>query len=200
MSLLYQDMVNAILPAIASSFSIDPENFKDIIPEEIRMRQWDCERRDHIKNKPEDEPRNWGVEFLKSLQAIARLNGSDLGAFQERLRELVAKHAEKHPWARLEDIRQIKAEYQNPALRNPNAQVPESESSSDDSLDSYLEELVEEELPKGMKRGRNEACMFAYHVWFQALPDLPPDESRVQGWWKAAKPKKPKKREWSWFI
>jgi hypothetical protein len=92
-------MVNAILPAIASSFNIDPENFKDIIPEEIRMRQWDCERRDHIKDKPEDEPRNWGVEFLKSLQAIARLNGSDLGAFQERLREIVASmdSPRRHP-------------------------------------------------------------------------------------------------------
>ncbi|KAJ4344537.1 uncharacterized protein N0V89_012280 [Didymosphaeria variabile] len=171
-----QDMVNAMLPAIAFSFKIDPENCKDIIPEDIRMRQWDCERRDHIKDQPEDDPRNWGVEFLKSIQAIARLNGSDLGAFQERLRELVAKHAEKHPWARLEDVRQIKNEYQNPRLRNPNGQVPESESSSDDSLDSYLEELVEQDLPKGAKRGHNEAY-----------------ESRVQGWWKAAKPKKPKK-------
>ncbi|KAL5379093.1 hypothetical protein DPSP01_008725 [Paraphaeosphaeria sporulosa] len=171
-----QDMVNAIIPAIASSYKIDPENFKDIIPEDIRMRQWDCERRDHIKDKPEDEPRNWGVEFLKSLQAIARLNGGDLGAVQARLRELVAKHDEKHPWARLEDIRQIKAECLNPRLRNPNAQEPASESSSDDSLDSYLEELVEQDLPKGMKRGQNEAY-----------------ESRVQGWWKPAKPKKPKK-------
>lgn len=152
-------MVNAMLPAIASSFKIDPANFADIIPEDIRMRQWDCARRDHIKDKPENEPRNWGVEFLKSIQAIARLNGSDLDAFQTRLREIVAKHAEKHPWTRLEDIRQIKAECQNPALRNSNAQEQASESSSDDSLDSYLEELVEQDLPKGTKRGRNEACM-----------------------------------------
>ncbi|KAF9730669.1 hypothetical protein PMIN01_11538 [Paraphaeosphaeria minitans] len=169
-----QDMVNAIIPAIAASYKIDPENFKDIIPEDIRMRQWDCERRDHIKDKPEDEPRHWGVEFLKSLQAIARLNGGDLGAVQARLRELVAKHDEKHPWARLEDIRQIKAECLNPRLRNPNAPGPASGSSSDDSLDSYLEELVEQDLPHGMKRGQNEAY-----------------ESRVQGWWKPKKPKKP---------
>ncbi|KAF1971362.1 hypothetical protein BU23DRAFT_600240 [Bimuria novae-zelandiae CBS 107.79] len=170
-----QDMVNAMLPAIATSFKVDLENFKDIIPQDIRMRQWDCERRDHIKDKSEDEPRNWGVEFLKSIQAIARLNGGDLVTFHRSLREKVAVHAEKHPWCRLEDIRKVKAELENPALRNP--QKPEeSESSSDDSLDSYLEELVDQDLPKGTKRGDNEAY-----------------ESRVQGWWKAAKPKKPKK-------
>ena len=28
-------MVNAMLPAIASSFKIDPENFKEIIPEDF---------------------------------------------------------------------------------------------------------------------------------------------------------------------
>lgn len=148
-----------MLPAIASSFKIDLANFKDIIPKDIRMRQWDCDRRDHIKDKPEDEPRNWGVEFLKCLQAIARITGGNLALFQERVYEKVEKHAEKHPWARLEDIRIVKAEFEKPSLRDPAA--PDPESSSDDSLDSYLEELVDRDLPHGARRGQNEDCKFS---------------------------------------
>lgn len=151
-------MVKAMLPAIASSYNIDVDNFKDIIPEDIRMRQWDCERRDHIRDKPENDGRNWGVEFLKLLAAVARLNDGNLPLLQERLREKVEKHAEKHPWARLEDLRIVKAEFQNPALRDP--KLPQPESSSDDSLDSYLEELVDQDLPRGMRGGNNEACKF----------------------------------------
>ncbi|KAJ4301042.1 hypothetical protein N0V90_003132 [Kalmusia sp. IMI 367209] len=170
-----QDMVNAMLPAIASAFKIDPADFKEIIPEDIRMREWDCERRDHIKDKTDDEPRNWGVQFLKELQAIARLNGGDLAAFQTVLRAKVAKHAEKHPWARLEDIKEIKAKYQNPEIPSEDDRDPDAyESDSESSLDSYLEELVEQELPKGVKRGRNETY-----------------ESRVQGYGKVRKPRKP---------
>lgn len=153
-----------MLPAIAAAFKIETSDFKDIIPQDIRMRQWDCERRDHLKDKSEDDPRNWGVEFLKTVAAIARLNGGNLAQLHEYLREKVMKHAEKHPWARLEDIRQVKAEIEKPSLRNP-ILVDES-SSSDDSLDSYLEELVEQNLPKGMKRGNNEACTF-YTLQYQ---------------------------------
>lgn len=151
-------MIKAMLPAIASAYKIDVDHFEDIIPDDIRMRIWDCERRDHLKDQPENDPRNWGVEFLKLLAAVARLNGNDLPLLQERLREKVEKHAEKHPWVRLDDLRTVKAEFQNPALRNP--ELPQPESSSDDSMDSYLEELVDQDVPQGTKRGGHEACKF----------------------------------------
>ena len=111
-----KDVVNALMPAIALSFAVS--NVKDIIPEDIRLRVWDCERRDHIRDKTEDDPRNWGVQFLKDLQAIARLNGNDLPAFQARLREKVAKHEAKHPWVRLADLKEIKASYENPGRKS----------------------------------------------------------------------------------
>ena len=66
-----KDLVECILPALAQSFEIT--DCKEIIPEDIRMRAWDCERRDHIKDKTENDPRNWGVQFLKDLRAISRL-------------------------------------------------------------------------------------------------------------------------------
>jgi hypothetical protein len=148
-----KDVVDAILPAIAKSFHM--ENVKDIIPEDIRMRAWDCERRDHIKEHTEDDPRNWGVQFLKDLQAIARLNGGDLEAFQELLRAKVDKHEAKHPWCRLADIKEIKAKLQNPDLES---EIDRSQDEFAEAMssgeDSYLEELVEPEVPKGMKRGR----------------------------------------------
>jgi hypothetical protein len=106
-----QDQVNAIIPAIAKAYKVD--NVKDIIPEEIRMRPWDCERRDHIKDQTEDDPRNWGVQFLKDMQAIGRLVKGDLDTFQKDLRAQVAKHAKKHPWCKLSDIK----EYVSPVHR-----------------------------------------------------------------------------------
>jgi hypothetical protein len=143
-----KDLVNCLLPALAASFGLsDPI---DIIPEDIRMRAWDCERRDHIKDQPEDDPRNWGVQFLKDLKAISRLKDGDLAVFQADLRAKVELHEEKHPWCRLSDIRELKAEYENPELARKEAQSEEFESES--SVDSYLEELHEPELPKGKKR------------------------------------------------
>ncbi|KAF2034786.1 hypothetical protein EK21DRAFT_43156, partial [Setomelanomma holmii] len=143
-----KDLVECLLPNLAASFGIT--NCADIIPEDIRMRTWDCERRDHIKDQTENDPRNWGVQFLKDLKAIARIKGGDLALFQADLREKVAQHEPKHPWARLADIKELKDEYEHP---NRKQEVVE-ESSGTSSTDSYLEELVEPDLPKGMKRGR----------------------------------------------
>jgi hypothetical protein len=143
-----KDLVNCLLPALAASFGLsDPI---DIIPEDIRMRAWDCERRDHIKDQPEDDPRNWGVQFLKDLKAISRLKDGNLAVFQADLRAKVELHEEKHPWCRLSDIKELKAEYENPELLRKDTQSDEFESES--SIDSYLEELHEPELPRGKKR------------------------------------------------
>jgi hypothetical protein len=145
-----QDLVNCLLPALATSFGLkDPV---DIIPEDIRMRAWDCERRDHIKDETENDPRNWGVQFLKDLMSISRIKGGNLALFQADLRAKVDLHEEKHPWARLTDIKEIKDEYEHP--NRPPPVVEESPGTS--STDSYLEELHEPDLPPGMKRGRHE--------------------------------------------
>jgi len=141
-----RDLVNCLVPALATSFSIP--NCVDIIPEDIRMRAWDCERRDHIKDQTENDPRNWGVQFLKDLMAIARLKEGNLAVFQADLRAKVDLHEEKHPWCRLSDIKEIKEHYQNP---NKPAPV-EEESAATSSTDSYFEELHEPDLPSGRKR------------------------------------------------
>ena len=143
-----QDLINCLLPALAADFHV--KTALDIIPEEIRMRAWDCERREHIKDKTENDPRNWGVQFLKDLKSIARLNGGNLEEFQERLRAKVDKHKPKHPWCRLTDIKEIKSEYEHP----DRSESQSEHESSISSIDSYLEELYEPELPKGTKRGR----------------------------------------------
>ncbi|KAH7355867.1 hypothetical protein BKA66DRAFT_515866 [Pyrenochaeta sp. MPI-SDFR-AT-0127] len=145
-----KDLVNCLLPALASSFNVD--NVVQIIPEDIRMRTWDCERRDHIKDQTENDPRNWGVQFLKDLMAISRMNGGDLLKFQDDLRAKVVLHEPKHPWCRLADIKELKDEYENPGRKD--ASDPHNQGSSDDSYDSYFEELVELEEPKGTTRHR----------------------------------------------
>ena len=146
-----QDLVETLLPALATAFHV--RSALDIIPFDIRMRAWDCERRDHIKDETENDPRNWGVQFLKDLKSIARLNGGDLDEFHTRLRAKVQLHEPKHPWCRLADIKELKDEYENPNRPEPQPQ-PESSVSS---IDSYLEELHEPELPRGTKRrGANE--------------------------------------------
>ncbi|KAI1664651.1 hypothetical protein L13192_10770 [Pyrenophora tritici-repentis] len=145
-----KDLVTCLLPALAASFGLsDPVH---IIPEDIRMRAWDCERRDHIKAETENDPRNWGVQFLKDLKAISRLNSGNLTEFQEILRGKVALHEPKHPWCRLADIKEIKDEYEHPEKKNK-VVVVEEESSS--STDSYFEELVEPDVPTGKKRALN---------------------------------------------
>lgn len=145
-----QDIVTSLLPRIADAFGVD--HAVDIIPADIRMRAWDCERRDHIKDQTENDPRNWGVQFLKDLNAIARINGGDLDEFHARLRAKIELHEdyEKHPWCRLTDIKAIRIEYENPNRPEPQSAAESSVS----SVDSYLEELHEPDLPKGSKRKR----------------------------------------------
>jgi hypothetical protein len=144
-----QDLVLCLLPALAKSFGLT--DCKDIIPEDIRMRAWDCERRDHIKDKTENDPRNWGVQFLKDLKAISRLKNGNLEVFQADLRAKVALHEDKHPWARLNDIREIKLDYEHPERLIP---VAKEESSEESSEDSYFEELVEPDNLRGSKKRR----------------------------------------------
>jgi hypothetical protein len=147
-----KDLVQCLLPALATSFGVsDPV---DIIPQDIRMRAWDCERRDHIKEETENDPRNWGVQFLKDLMAISRLKNRDLASFQADLYAKCALHELKHPWCRLNDIRELKDEYEHPERKN-RVQIIETSSSS--STDSYFEELVEPDEGRGTKRRRNGA-------------------------------------------
>ncbi|CBX90417.1 hypothetical protein LEMA_P065430.1 [Plenodomus lingam JN3] len=145
-----KDLVECMLPALAKSFKV--EDVVDIIPQDIRMRQWDTERRDHIKDQTENDPRNWGVQFLKDLKTINRVSGWDLATFHAELYEKVALHEETHPWCRLSDIKEIKLDVENPgrkeAMANPVQPV------SDSSTDSYLEELVEPNMPKGSSKRR----------------------------------------------
>lgn len=147
-----KDLVTCLLPNLAKAFGLkDPV---DIIPEDIRMRAWDCERRDHIKDETENDPRNWGVQFLKDLMAISRLKHGDLDTFQADLRGKVALHEPKHPWCRLADIRELKDEYEHPERKN----VPKVEESSSeaDSIDSYFEELIEpDEFTRSRSKGNS---------------------------------------------
>lgn len=149
-----QDLVNALLPALAVSFRVS--DVVDIIPEDIRMRAWDCERRDHIKELTENDPRNWGVQFLKDLMAISRLKNGNLNEFQDDLRAKVELHEPKHPWCRLGDIKDIKDEYEHPGRKAALDLQQQQVSDSGSSTDSYFEELVEPELPRGSKRRRGE--------------------------------------------
>ncbi|KAL1793180.1 hypothetical protein ACET3X_008162 [Alternaria dauci] len=144
-----KDLVECLLPALAKSFGLT--DCKDIIPEDIRMRAWDCERRDHIKDKTENDPRNWGVQFLKDLKAISRIKNGNLEQFQADLRAKVALHEPKHPWCRLADIKELKLDYEHPERLT---RIVEEESSEESSEDPYFEELVEPDQPKGAKKRR----------------------------------------------
>ena len=149
-----KDIVNCLLPGIAANFGV--ANVVDVIPQEIRMREWDCDRREHIIGKSEDDPRNWGVQFLKDLVTISRLNQGNLSEFQAKLKEKVQKHEPHHPWAKLQDIRDIKDNYEAPGRGGEDSGTHGEALSSDgsSSADSYFEELVEEEPKNPKKRSR----------------------------------------------
>ncbi|KAH7132011.1 hypothetical protein B0J11DRAFT_480937 [Dendryphion nanum] len=144
-----KDLVNCMLPGIAANFEV--QDVSSVIPEDIRMRRWDCERRDHIKSQSENDARNWGVQFLKDLVTISRFKQGKLEEFQADLRAKVAIHELGHPWIRLADIKEIKKMYEAPeALVEEPEPEEELESSSDDS---YFQELVV--IPEdAKKRGR----------------------------------------------
>ena len=84
--------------------------------------------------------------------AISRLKNGDLAAFQADLYAKCALHETKHPWCRLNDIRELKDEYEHPERKN---KVELEESSESSSTDSYFEELVEPDQLKGTKRRRS---------------------------------------------
>ncbi|KAI4619539.1 uncharacterized protein J4E87_007429 [Alternaria ethzedia] len=185
-----KDLVNCLLPALAASFGL--ADSLDIIPEDIRMRAWDCERRDHIKDETENDPRNWGVQFLKDLMSISRLTNGDLARFQADLRAKVALHEPKHPWARLADIRDIKDEYEHPERKN---QVVIPESSEESSDDSYFEELVEPDQPKGAKRRRGNHEIYEARVLEKRRKRAPNRLRRAEDGGFERHDKRAKKRE-----
>ncbi|KZM23041.1 uncharacterized protein EKO05_0008171 [Ascochyta rabiei] len=164
-----QDLVNCLLPVLAADFKV--KTALEIIPVDIRMRAWDCERRDHIKDETENDPRNWGVQFLKDLKSITRLNGGNLEEFQARLRAKVDKHEANHPWCRLSDVKELKAEYEHPDRPKP----PSDCESYVSSIDSYLEELHEPDLPKGVKRDRKRN-----HEIYETRLQLPRKQGRLR--------------------
>ncbi|KAI4951323.1 hypothetical protein J4E91_004032 [Alternaria rosae] len=185
-----KDLVNCLLPALAASFGLSDS--LDIIPEDIRMRAWDCERRDHIKDETENDPRNWGVQFLKDLKAISRLTNGNLAQFQADLRAKVALHEPKHPWARLADIRDIKDEYEHPERKN---QIVIEESSEESSDDSYFEELVEPDQPKGAKRRRGNHEIYEARVLEKRRKHAPNRLRRAEAGGFQRHDKRAKKRE-----
>jgi hypothetical protein len=151
-----KDVVNCLLPGIAANFEID--NVVDVIPADIRMREWDCERKEHIIDQPENDPRNWGLQFLKDLVTISRIKKGQLAEFHDDLGTKVENHdphEKPHPWARLADIKDLKEDYEHPGRRQEKldalAAVPIYEESSTD--ESYYE-LVEREEVGPKKRGR----------------------------------------------
>jgi hypothetical protein len=158
-----KDLVECILPALAQSFEIT--DCKEIIPEDIRMRAWDCERRDHIKDKTENDPRNWGVQFLKDLRAISRLKNGNLDQFQVDLRAKVALHEPKHPWCRLADIKELKLDYEHPERL---IQVDKEESTEESSEDDYFEELVEPDQPKDPRSDAATTSSTRHALWRSA--------------------------------
>ncbi|KAF2280928.1 uncharacterized protein EI97DRAFT_14109 [Westerdykella ornata] len=148
-----KDLIDCMLPKIAVNFGVDDP--RDVIPADICMRAWDCDRREHIYDQPEDDPRNWGLQFLKELISISRMKKGKLEEFQRDLREKVEAHEDGHQWARLADIKEVKLDYEHPERKNP---PPVEESEEVESENSYYE-LVETDQPR---RGRNhgDAPMF----------------------------------------
>jgi hypothetical protein len=146
-----KDVINCLLPGIAANFGVT--NPLDIIPEDIRPRAWHVDRKEHIVHKSEDDPRNWGLQFLKDMISISRLKQGKLEEFQEDLRKKVETHTPEHPWAQLKDIKEIKEHYEKPEIPLiPVEQFGDSQPSSSES--SYYEELVEPEPDGPRRRGR----------------------------------------------
>ncbi|KAF2740539.1 hypothetical protein EJ04DRAFT_213129 [Polyplosphaeria fusca] len=104
-----QDVVTALIPSIATNFGVS--NLVDSIPQDIRMRKWDCDRKEHIIDQSEDDPRNWGVQFLKDLLTISRHKMGKVDEFQSDLRMKLQKVRGLHGWVRLQDIKDLKNKY-----------------------------------------------------------------------------------------
>ncbi|KAF2266349.1 hypothetical protein CC78DRAFT_542590 [Lojkania enalia] len=146
-----KDVVDCLIPGIASNFEVT--SVADVIPQDIRMRKWDCDRREHIINESEDDPRNWGVQFLKDLLSISRHLKGQLDVFQADLRAIVETANSGHTWARLSDIKELKEKYEGkkePLASSSSAEIEGTYFGESSSDDSYLEEIIV--TPK--KRGR----------------------------------------------
>jgi hypothetical protein len=152
-----KDVVDCLIPGIASNFGVT--DVVNVIPSDIRMRAWDCARKEHIFDMPEEDPRNWGLQFLKDLISISRIKQGKLEEFQADLRKKVENHEPEHPWAKLADIKELKQQYEAPERTLPSDELlpPEEESSSESS---YYEELVEPEQSGPNKRGRRSGDHF----------------------------------------
>jgi hypothetical protein len=146
-----KDLVNCLLPAITANFGVS--DVVNVLPEDIRPRAWDCQQRQHIFEESEDDPRNWGVQFLKDLVSISRATQGNLEKFQADLRKKVEEHWEEHEWARLADVKELKDEYENPDKKNQPPPIKQEEAESESS---YHEELVETENWRKTKRHANE--------------------------------------------
>ncbi|KAF1993066.1 hypothetical protein P154DRAFT_583172 [Amniculicola lignicola CBS 123094] len=159
-----RDIVDCIIPNIAANFGI--HNCVAAIPQEIRMRRWDCDKRDHIKEESEDDPRNWGVQFLKELLSISRIkkeNGETVEAWYADLKRkmqknLAKKNGDKHPWVRLADVKWLREHYQSGASLDSDEEgneVVARESSSDNSTSegSEMAEYIAEAQEFSKKPG-----------------------------------------------
>ncbi|KAF2112426.1 hypothetical protein BDV96DRAFT_602333 [Lophiotrema nucula] len=146
-----QDLVDCLIPGIVSNWGL--ENILDAIPEEIRMRKWDCAKKDHILNEAENDARNWGVSFLKDLLTISRLTKGQLEVFQNDLRAGLDKAKGSHSWTRLKDIKELKKKYDGsaavPSDSDSDVVIGSGALSSDESTTE--DDVVE---PMSKKRGR----------------------------------------------
>jgi hypothetical protein len=149
-----QNLIDAMIPGIQQNFGID--DIIDVIPEEVRMRMWDCDRKEWVKDESEDDARHWGLQFLKDLLTISRFKKGKFDEFQAELQEKIDEH-DDHPWAKLQDIKDIKEKYTpSKKLKTDTSFIrkPENSSGESSSDDSYFEELVEIEDEPGSKRRR----------------------------------------------
>jgi hypothetical protein len=165
-------LVDSMIPTIASNFALP--STVDAIPAHIRMRAWDCDRKEHIRTASEDDVRNWGLQFLKDLLTISTIKKGKVDEFHADLGKKVEWRVKKeeevgfpggpHPWVKLQDIKEMKAFYENPEKNGPLIPDPEGEG-GDGGYESVSEEsyyeLVEEEDGGKKKRGRPTAKMVA---------------------------------------
>jgi hypothetical protein len=142
-----KDVVTALIPSIAQNFGIT--DLVECIPQDIRMRKWDCDRKEHILDQSEDDPRNWGVQFLKDLLTISRHKQGRVVEFQDDIRTNLLKHRGSHGWVRLTDIKALKKTYMgkdkpedDSDSERANVPLDDASSSSDDSYHYEVSKVV----------------------------------------------------------
>ena len=96
-----------------------------------------------------------GLQFLKDLLTISRIMNGDLQEFHNHLGKKVATHGTAHPWAKLQDIKDIKADLTAPPRQlDEDAQNGAHLVSDESSTDESVYELIEKEPTYPKKRGR----------------------------------------------